>query len=150
MEEYGAFGNGEFSEIVKSIVDELHQRINGVGSEQIPDIIGGGTGLSEVNCYPGYPSNKCCQTAFFVSLNSKTIARGGGHLHFRKILERLIDHMIIKCGGITKNVVIITDSWDARIASNEQKYIDKIKSQANVELYFFTVSPVFSITQIPF
>lgn len=150
MEEYGAFGNGEFSEIVKGIVDELYQTSNRVDSAQISDIIEGATGMTEVNCYPGYPSNTCYQTAFFVSLNSKTTTRGDGHLHFRKILERLIDHMVIKCGGITKNVVIITDSWDARIASNEQKFIDKIKSQANVELYFFTVSPVPFVTRIPF
>ncbi|HOP31306.1 MAG TPA: hypothetical protein PKZ64_17175 [Spirochaetota bacterium] len=151
MEEYGAFGNGEFSESVKNILGELYRnsrleetrlsdedimhitRIRtGVRSEQIPEIIRSTTGMTEFNCYPGYPSNTCHQTAFFVSLNSKLIAKSNGHLHFRKLLERIKDHMIFKCERTTKNIIIITDSWDARIASNEQNYINKIKSQAYV------------------
>lgn len=168
MEEYGAFGNGEFSESVKNILGELYRnsrleegplsdedmmhitRIRtGVRSEQIPEIIRSATGMTEFNCYPGYPSNTCHKTAFFVSLNSKLIAKSNGHLHFRKILERIKDHMIFKCERTTRNIIIITDSWDARIASNEQTYINKIKSQANVELYFFAVSPVFFVTRVP-
>ncbi|PZC51357.1 MULTISPECIES: hypothetical protein [unclassified Mesotoga] len=168
MEEYGGFGNGEFSEIANSILGEMYResrleegllsdeeimgtkRIRtGVRSEQIPEIIRSATGMTEFNCYPGYPSNTCYQTAFFISLNSKLIARSSGHLHFRKIVERIKEHMLLKCERTTRNIIIITDSWDARIASNEQTYINKIKSQANVELYFFAVSPVFFVTRVP-
>jgi len=148
MDDYRTFENGEFSETVKGIVDKLCQRSNRVDSTQIPNMIEGVTGMTEFNCYPGYPSNTCYQTAFFVSFNSKLLAEGKEHLHFRKIIKRLNEHML-KCGGITTNVVIITDSWDAGIASNEQNCIDQIKARANVELYFFTVSPVPFVTRVP-
>jgi len=168
MVEYGTFGNGEFLEVVRSILDELYQKShleedllsdedimhttrirNGISSKQIPDIIGRATGLTEFNCYPGYPSNTCYQTAFFVSLNSKSITKGKEHLHFQKIIKCLKEHMLLKCERITRNAIIVTDSWNARTASSEQNYIDKIKSQANVELYFFTFGPVFFITRVP-
>jgi len=156
MEEYGGFGNGEFSEIANSILGELYRnsrleetrlsdedimhitRIRtGVRSEQIPEIIGRATGLTEFYCYPGYPSNTCHQTAFFVSLNSKLIAKSNGHLHFRKLLERIKDHMIFKCERTTKNIIIITNSWDARIASNEQNYINKQDKEPGLCVFLF-------------
>lgn len=145
----GVLRKGEFSEIINSIVDKLHQKNDGVNSEEISQIIQKATGLSEFNCYPGYPSTMCHQTVFFISLNSKKIVSGGGHLHFRKIFDCLIEHMLLKCQGITTNAIIITDSWDARIASSKQSFIDKIERQANIELYIFTISPTLFITQMP-
>jgi len=168
MRENGFFERGEFTEMTREIFNRFlrevpeevyfgqeersfvqEDRRHGVRPEEIPGIIGDVTGLSEFNCYPGYPGNICYPVAFFVSLNSRVVAKGRGHLHFQKILDCFIEHMLVKCDGITKNAIMVTDSWDARIAYSKRSFIDKIRKQANVELYILSLYPAQFITRFP-
>jgi len=136
MQENDFFERGEFTEMTREIFNRIlrevpeevyfgqeerafipRDRRHGIGPKEIPEIIGVVTGLSEFNCYPGYPSNMCYPIAFFVSLNSRAVAKGRGRLRFQDILDRLIEHMLAKCDGITKSAIIITDSWDGQFTS---------------------------------
>jgi len=168
MEENHFSQRGKFTEMVRKILDGFFEQVpeeiylgqeeepfiprdwrHGIGPKEIPGLIGDVTGLSEFNCYPGYPSNVCYPIAFFVSLNSRAVAKGRGHLRFQDILDCFIEHMLAKCDGITRNAIIITDSWDAQKAYNKRIFIDKIKKQANVELNIFSLYPAKRIVQFP-
>ena len=103
----------------------------------------------EVNCYPGVPGNACHQLAFFISLSGKR-AKGRGHISFERILEILVRHVQGICIGVTKHVVLITDSWNAAEYEKWQPNIKAIKdSGVVVEAHLLVEGSVVTIFDTP-
>lgn len=85
------------------------------------------------NCYPGEPANQCFETAFFFSLTARRYVNSDkGHLSFRQMLGCFARHMEGKCGGITKQVCILSDNWDADAYDELKPFIDEIKRTVKV------------------
>lgn len=119
----------EYELDVRKIVETISNR-GGVGSDEICDIVESNTGV--VNCYPGRPGAGCSHHSFFVSLSSKNLAKGRGHLTFRKAIECLVQHMQGHCVGHTKVAIIISDCWDSDVFDEWRDNIEHIKKDAEV------------------
>jgi len=108
---------GEFQSEVDGIaaaIDELG-RYSGerkLRPDDVAEIVGGHAG--EVNCYPGTPSNMCCEKAYFISLSIPLAGSSKPHLKFRQALEHLVRHMNGSCKNVTRFAILITDNWDAK------------------------------------
>jgi hypothetical protein len=133
---------GDYRSLVDRIVSSIGEGC--IKSQDLPLIVGEYYD-SDFNCYPGIPGAGCHDEAFFISLNSKKLATGRGHITFRKALEHLVQHMQGYCSNITKTAIIITDEWDSNAIDDWQVNIEQIKSKAHIEAYLITNR---SITEI--
>jgi len=89
----------------------------------------------EINCYPGNPTDKCCPKAIFISLNGK-IAKGKGHLKFADLFDNLIRHLQGHCHGTTKQIAIITDTWEATVYEHWEGNINTMRKEGiSIESY---------------
>ncbi|WP_243439379.1 hypothetical protein [Fundidesulfovibrio soli] len=78
---------------------------------ELQDIISRHT-EGEVNCYPGTPSKGCYRMAYFIYLEG--VLRGGGRwpFNFEGMIHEIVNHCArTKCGNVTRDVRIITDTW---------------------------------------
>ena len=108
--------DNEYLGIAERILDRIKKRdaneSTPITPKDLAELVGANSG--RVNCYPGIPGTGCCQVSFFISLTSERYIppRGRGHLTFRKILEKFVQHMQGHCRGITKVAVLIFDRPD--------------------------------------
>lgn len=114
----------------------------GLRPEQVPDIIGPENG-GNVNCYPGVPGNDCHPLAVFVSLHGKLRRGGRWPYDFEGILQAMVQHIQGSCPEVTKDVVLITDSWWAPNFEKWQANISTIRRGINIEVYLIgdSISP---------
>lgn len=106
----------------------------GLNTDDISEIAGQEIG-GDINCYPGVPSDSCHQVAVFISLHGKLRKGKRWPYNFSKILQAIIQHMST-CANITKDIVLITDSWWATDFENWQGNINGImKRGVNLEVY---------------
>jgi hypothetical protein len=113
--------------IAGEIYDDREGKIDG---GTLPDIVSKRHPYPAV-CYPGKPGNACFQTAFFFSLTARRYANPDkGHLNFRQMLGCLARHMKGKCGRTTKQVVILSDNWDADTYDEWNPIIDEFRDTA--------------------
>ena len=137
--------NNEYSVVTERILDLIKK----CGTEDGPahitphnlaEIVGGNS--SRVNCYPGgTPGNECYKVAFFISLESKRYIspHGGGHLTFRKALEKFVQHMQGHCKGKTNVAVLIFDKYDPDALAEWQSNIEQTRSDgARIEAFLIT------------
>lgn len=97
------------------------------------------------NCYSGMPGFGCFDISYFVSLKSKKNIKGYGHLTFRQILEKVVQHMQGTCKGRTQLGFIITDNWDPDALEDWKHNLAQIMSESHLEAYLLTgrsVSPI--------
>ena len=80
-----------------------------------------------VNFYPSTEPAVCCSTLVVISLSGRN-SRGNGHLKFEDALERIILHAQGVCEGVTRDVVLMTDSWNARDYQKWAVNLEKIKA----------------------
>lgn len=89
----------------------------------------------EINCYPAGPTEKCFSKAVFISLNGK-IAKGKGHLKFSELFDTLIRHVQGNCHGTTKQIAIITDTWEATTYEHWEGNINTMRKEGiSIESY---------------
>jgi hypothetical protein len=118
----------------------------------------------EINLYPGEPTDACHPLAWFVALEGplgREIQREtrpprfpfwwlayqragwyGDDLYlphppygFTHTLELFVRHMQGCCGGITRQAVIVTDTWIAPVYERWRGNIERIRGVAHVEGY---------------
>ena len=81
----------------------------------LADLLLRGCGCEDVNFYPSLHKGPCHEIAFFVSLTRFRLTTGPKdgvrHLDFLEAIEAMVQHMTGPCGNVTKQAVIITDSW---------------------------------------
>jgi hypothetical protein len=128
----------EYSEVAERILDIIKKceaQASRVTPNDLQEVVG-----ENVNCYPGISGNKCYPIAFFVSLtSSRCISPRGGHLGFRKALEKFVQHMQGHCRGLTKVAVLIFDSWDPIAFSDWHSNIEQAQRDgAHVEVFQIT------------
>jgi hypothetical protein len=97
-----------------------------------------------LNCYPGEPGSDCQDVAFFISLSSSKYCAPGDakHYSFEKIWQVFAQHMQGHCPGVTRNAIIISDTWDAGIQAEWQANISQVQRMASVEGYLLTAGRV--------
>ncbi len=118
------------SRVGEEIADRIAHRIGDgerIRSADISEMIPG-----DVNCYPSNRKGGCKRVAYFISLKSKRYAIGGGHLTFRKALERLVQHMQGSCPEITEVAILLSDSWDAEVLDDWHNNIETINRQGRI------------------
>ena len=102
----------EIMEILEALKKEEH-----ITAEKLPDVLVEiFDGMDNINLYTGYPDDKCYHFALFISLQESIFQKRGRskirHLSCSETMERIVQHMLGYCNGITKQVLFITDSWD--------------------------------------
>jgi hypothetical protein len=131
---------GEYRSIVETFADDLRNRISVFGpisGLEIPILISGSGSM--INCYPGVLGYGCFDMAFIVSLTAKSLVhRKWHHLNFEGALDAVYRHLFegeAPCANITRAVIILVDSWNARVWELWKDKIDNIKRVANLEIY---------------
>ena len=143
--------NYEYMEVAERILDRIKKcgSIDGpphITRDDLVELVGANSG--RVNCYPGTPGTGCCQVAFFISLTSERYIppRGRGHLTFRKILEKFVQHMQGHCKGDTDVAILIFDRPDPDALNEWQSNINQIRRDgAHTEAFQITgdkVNPI--------
>lgn len=124
---------------VNDIVAEVNGLIREIGegklkTDDVARIVADYAGL--VNCYPGTPTDICCEKAYFISLSVSRPGSSKPHLKFGEALEQIVLHMTRKCGSITHMAILLTDNWDAQAF---EKYFPSIKSFKHLYLEAYLV-----------
>ena len=128
----GVFMEGKFIKIAQEILRVAAD--GGLRQDQILAIVGR-EAEGEINCYPGDAVHKCFPTAVFVSLEGK-LKSGPWHYNFERSLKAMVKHVLGACPNVTRDVVLITDSWWAPTFETWQANINTmIQSGINVEIY---------------
>lgn len=115
------------------------------------------------NCYPGELTDTCHPMAWFVALEG-LLGRGiqsdvGGPWHprfrrwwregywgdwqnapqppygFAAILEHFVRHLQGHCAGLTREAIILTDSWSGPVYEHWRGNIEQIRVKTKVEIY---------------
>jgi hypothetical protein len=134
----GGVGLNEFGGIAERVAGHLSEASLGGGIRpgDIVDIVGEYGRGGAINCYPGIPGNSCHELAVFVSLTSEAHkGKHRGHLTCRQAIEKLVQHMQGTCAGVTLYAVLIVDSWDGNAASEWTSNLERIKTEAHLEVY---------------
>jgi hypothetical protein len=106
----------------------------GISVSEVAEMVSHGNG-TEVNIYPGTPSNQCHRISYFVSLHS-SLAKGKGHYSFAQMLEEFIRHMQGRCLKVTMHAVIITNAWWDDHYEKWRANIETLKSDGvSIEAY---------------
>jgi len=108
-------GMGKFFHLAQKILRDAAD--GGLRPEQVADIAARGTG-GNINCYPGVSVNECYPLAVFVALHGKMRSSGRWPYDFEGIMQALVQHVQGACPDVTKDIVLITDSW---LAPNFEK-----------------------------
>ncbi|MBT3981397.1 MAG: hypothetical protein HOE90_08590 [Bacteriovoracaceae bacterium] len=129
----------EYQEIAEEISRRLEEkkREGGIRVDEIPEIIGNIIDRN-INCYPGKPCDKCCDKAFFLSLSSKSNAKGRGHLDFKHALDKIVQHMQGICFQETHVAVCFTDSLEPNAFGEWKANLKQIKNNASVQIYLLS------------
>ena len=91
------------------------------------------------NVHPNQVGQECFQTAFFFSLTSRRYSNPTvGHLDFRQMLDCLISHEDIFCDGVTKQVILITDNWNADSWEESKPILDNIRQKVVLRVYLLS------------
>lgn len=139
---------GKFQEMVDCITADLESKIQecgGIEPKDLPSVIGEqGKVASGWNCYPGLPDGQCCVSAVFYSLTlgvfalaKKPIKGEIKHLSFSEAIKEIIQHWA-RCQN-TKNIVFVTDNWDAKAFDKWRLTLEKIKSKIQEKNGFFEI-----------
>jgi hypothetical protein len=119
------------------LAEEISKRSaeEGLNLSDIEEIVSTCFPEEEINCYPGLLSEKCCPKAVFISLNGK-MAKGRGHLKFSELFDNLIRHVQGHCHGITNQIAIITDTWEASVYEHWEGNINTMRKEGiSIESY---------------
>jgi hypothetical protein len=120
----------------------------GLRPEQAVDIAGREAG-GNINCYPGVAGHECYPLAVFVALEGKLKRGSRWPYNFEGILQAMVQHVQGACPDVTKDVVLITDSWWAPNFEKWQGNINAIiKSGINVEIYLLSYPDVINLLQV--
>ena len=121
--------------------DRRGQQSEKLSIDELGDIISDFFGHS-VNFYPSDQKGACCDLAIFLSISgtrfSKIIKRKKELYSFKGIMDAFSKHMQGDCVGITRQCVIITDSWEPDVWENYKSRIKQIKKSAEVEIYLIS------------
>lgn len=102
----------------------------------IAAILGDGEACGDpFNCHPGGRPGACRELAFFVSLSSRKYTAGRGHIGFRTMLERFVQHMQGRCPDVTRAAVLVSDSWDSAVFDEWRANVEQVKRRAHVRGY---------------
>ena len=111
---------GELAEKIGALIAESEHQ-GGVGIKDIPQIVDqclgekGNAVFGGSNCYPSDRHDSACyDLAVFVSLQSPLYAKGRYHLTCREALKTMVQHVQGACAGQTRNILFVTDNWDAK------------------------------------
>jgi len=138
----------EFRGIAEHIAAQLAESEfnDGVGVDDIVNIVGHSIPGERFNCYPGVPGGRCHEFAMFFSfVLKKNRGKKRGHLTCRKVIEKLVQHMQGPCGDTTRYAVLVVDSWDGEAADEWWGNIKMIRHRAHLEVYLVTngaISPI--------
>lgn len=117
----------------------------GISPTDIPEIVDSSNGCG-INCYPGCPKSPCYEKAVFISLSGGLKGRWRGHLSFDDALEKIVKHCGGRCSTITKQIGLITDTWDAKsFDSWRQNLINFKRSGIMIEVYLIAPGMVSEI-----
>ena len=114
----------------------------GIGIDDLPAIFPRESSpRGHCNLYPSPFQTGCCELAVFISLTSPAyITKRRGHLTFRQVMEKLVQHSF-NCKRTTKQYVVIIDSWDPSVVCEWGYVQDQIRSQgAILEIYLISVT----------
>ena len=126
--------NKELVSIANRIAEQAAH--GGISVTELIEILSSGF-HGEINCYPGYPSDRCHGLAFFVSLHGQ-LRTGKGHLNFAQAMEALIQHMQGRCFDTTQQAVVITDAWWHDHYEKWRTNIDAMK-QSGMRIEFYLI-----------
>ena len=131
----------EFAEKIAGVLDEVQHR-DGIRPKDIQKLF-----HDTINFYPGVPGAECRDTAAFVSLSSSAHKeKHKGHLTCRKAIEKVVQHMQGSCSPrVTRNAVLVVDSWDAQAVSEWIYNLNRIESEVHFEIYLVAagrISPI--------
>lgn len=120
----------------------------GLQPDHVVNIVANETGAN-INCYPGIQSHECYPLAVFVALHGKLRRGGRWPYDFEGILQAMVQHVQGSCPDVTKDVVLITDSWWAPNFEKWQGNIETMKKNGiNVEAYLIGYPNVHSQVKI--
>lgn len=129
---------GEFHEVASEIARRLREPGNskGIAPGELPRIVSDIIGHRPINCYPGIPSDRCFDLAFFISLTSPVYTGGRrGHYSCRQAIEKVVQHMQGLCVNETKHAILLTDSWDALAYNEWREFLLKINKVTIFDIY---------------
>jgi hypothetical protein len=126
--------NQEFMAIANRIAEQAAN--GGISVAALTEILSS-VFHGEINCYPGYPSDRCHRLAFFVSVHGQ-LRKGKGHLSFAQAMEALVQHMQGRCSGVTQQAVVITDAWWHDHYEKWRNNIDAMK-QNGIRIEFYLI-----------
>jgi hypothetical protein len=143
---------GEFINIAESLADSIQMVLY---SEQFPD---GSRGIDaddleimidaagqlknqNFNLYPSLFKGRCYDLAVFISLISPSyIYKRKGHLNFRQLMEKLVQHSF-SCYPTTTKYLVITDNWDPKAVHEWGSIQEQIKNQGKMmEIYLMSIT----------
>ena len=90
--------------------EKINRKPKGISPHDFPKIFP----HNQINCYPSELSSPCYDKAVFISLNGKLKGKTRNHLSFDQALREIVHHLDTRCGGVTKEVGLIADAWDAK------------------------------------
>ena len=127
-------------------------------NEKLGELLGGRHGA--VNCYPGEPTDICYPMAWFIALEGQ-LGRGLQHefgppwrrygwhggprvdwgyppqppYGFAAMLEQCVRHLQGHCAGVTREAIIVTDSWNALAYEHWRGNLERIRAQVRLEIH---------------
>lgn len=125
------------------IVEELEHMVDereghGISVQDIERLMAHSVIGDEINLFPSTHKGPCCRFAVFVSLSAKRYLgkqRASGHMSFGQMLQAFVKHMQGDCPNVSKDAIILTDSWDANAWEYWQNNIEEIQRHAKVAIY---------------
>jgi len=106
-----------------------------------------------VNFYPGKPGFKCCEQAYFVSLNPKESTKlrleKSQFISLKEMLQIMFKHIFLDCLEKTTNVILICDEINTSIFNEFSAQFRTLRTlKINFEVWYFKQSGPVNITDI--
>ena len=128
----------KFERMVRKIQAELKSLNGGINPKDLPDLLrrhGEENRFIGWSCSPGDNGDNCSEFAAFFSLRKGDFRlEHKNHLSFSDAIEAIIQHWA-KCPN-TKNIVLITDNWSAKIFNTWESTLIKIQDEkVKIQIY---------------
>ena len=105
---------------------------------------------SEMNFYPGKPTNTCFERAVFVSISKKTAnLKGDQYISSEEMLRMFFEHIFLKCLGTTRRVLFVCDQFDTSLFGRYKPQFEALNTLGiDYEIWYFKKSGPENITKL--
>jgi hypothetical protein len=106
--------------------------------------------FSEMNFYPGKPTNTCFERAVFISISRKIVnLKSNQYISSEEMLRMMFEHIFLKCLGTTRSVLFMCDQFDTSLFSIYKPQFDALNTLGiDYEIWYFKSSGPENITKL--